>query len=308
MADLEELLLKRNVPGRYSGWDQEKDDFRHGRDDEHGNHHHHHVGDDVNDEYDGYAEEVFDIPGQNHGETGDIEDRVLNDDNIPDSIKYGILSERSQKHQTGVKGVLADHKASKALDAARREAKELEKQRILTRMVEGYKVPLAQQQQVLLPPTKHSSGDNEDDDDDEDDDEFMQAFRTKRLQEMKVLTQLPKFGQMKEISQNDFLTEIEEEDSRIYVIVHLYENGVSGSIRMNRILEEIAYEKVHWKILRMNASQNEIEVDRITLPIVTIYRAGETIDVLAGIVVSHGDYFTKEEVIWMLEEKMQGNT
>ena len=28
MGDLEELIFKQNVPGRYSKWDHEKEDFR----------------------------------------------------------------------------------------------------------------------------------------------------------------------------------------------------------------------------------------------------------------------------------------
>ena len=34
MADLEELILKTNVPGRYSRWTEEQDDFHHGREED----------------------------------------------------------------------------------------------------------------------------------------------------------------------------------------------------------------------------------------------------------------------------------
>lgn len=95
--DLEEYFLKRNIPGKYSRWDKDSDDGSRHEDCDHGD------GDD--DEYD----------AGNRGDELDLDDpierqmksattnKLLADSSIPDEIKYGILDERSRKHNTGVK-------------------------------------------------------------------------------------------------------------------------------------------------------------------------------------------------------------
>jgi hypothetical protein len=51
----------------------------------------------------------------------------------------------------------------------------------------------------------------------------------------------------------------------------------------------------------LQASRNEIEVDRLTLPILSIYRAGQTVEVLAGIAVEYGQYFSIHDVEHMID-------
>jgi hypothetical protein len=57
----------------------------------------------------------------------------------------------------------------------------------------------------------------------------------------------------------------------------------------------------------MHASSNEIELDRMTLPILNIYKAGNSVTVLAGIAEELGEYFVKEDAVWLLESTLQAN-
>lgn len=70
--------------------------------------------------------------------------------------------------------------------------------------------------------------------------------------ELKQQTCLPVFGQVKEIRHADFLEAVDKVDPRVYVVVHLYESAISGCVRMNRMLEEIAPSLKNTKFLRMN--------------------------------------------------------
>ena len=115
----------------------------------------------------------------------------------------------------------------------------------------------------------------------------------------------PTFRELKEVSTADFLEEVETEDKRVVVVVHLYESSVQACVRMNRFLEEMVRTMPEIKFLRMHATSNQIEVDRLTLPILNIYRAGECEAVLAGIAEELGEYFTREDVEWLLESKLQ---
>ena len=117
----------------------------------------------------------------------------------------------------------------------------------------------------------------------------------------------PIFGNVREVSAADFLEEIDNEDPRVIVIVHLYEPTVNSCTRMNRFIEEMARTMSEIKFLRMHASSNEIELDRMTLPILNIYKGGKSVTVLAGIAEELGEYFVREDVEWLLESTMQAN-
>lgn len=96
--DLEDMIFKQNVPGKYSRW----------QDDEQGNN----WGDDEEQEEEGQAQGLEQYDTHNlENEDGRAPwlmnssntDKLLNDDMIPQQIKQGILHERLKGHNTGVK-------------------------------------------------------------------------------------------------------------------------------------------------------------------------------------------------------------
>lgn len=96
-GDLEESVFQRNVPGKFSHWDRGDDEGRRN---------------DSGDEGDNNEEEDanYDSLGDKFRGSGDkvTTDKLLSDSSIPDYIKNGILNERSQKHNTGVKVICRD--------------------------------------------------------------------------------------------------------------------------------------------------------------------------------------------------------
>ena len=77
-------------------------------------------------------------------------DRLLNHSLIPDSVKNGIMGERSRRTGTGVKGVLADYKQEQALKAAERTAVAAEREAVLHRIAYGAKRPAGEVSYVKL--------------------------------------------------------------------------------------------------------------------------------------------------------------
>lgn len=63
----------------------------------------------------------------------------LRESSLPDETKALIMSDRLQHHLTGVKAVLADHKAIKALEKAEREQDADKRQAIIDRIIHGAK-------------------------------------------------------------------------------------------------------------------------------------------------------------------------
>ena len=126
--DLEDSILKQNIPGRWSTHEP-KDDVR-------------------NEENDDHSDVEEDAVPQTEDEALMEHARYLSSADVPEPIRRGILNERQKKSKTGVKGVLADYKAACELDKAQREATADYRQAVLTRMVEGSK--LSHEESVLL--------------------------------------------------------------------------------------------------------------------------------------------------------------
>jgi hypothetical protein len=91
-ADLEELVFKQNIPGKYHRWTEESDDIRHEHDD---------LGVDVDENHQEHEFNIDDAIGSQV--VSKTMDKLLHDDAIPETIKTSILHERHRKHNTGVK-------------------------------------------------------------------------------------------------------------------------------------------------------------------------------------------------------------
>jgi hypothetical protein len=127
-----------------------------------------------------------------------VTQRIL-DANIPDEIRTALLAERSRKHQTGVKGVLADYKTNKALKALERDLASIERDSKLWEIATGQKVKEREKEEERIEKNfvadsslfnserqndnqNQSDDEDEDEDDDDEDDAFMREFRAKRIQ------------------------------------------------------------------------------------------------------------------------------
>ncbi|RYH13136.1 hypothetical protein EON65_36395 [archaeon] len=284
MDDIEETMFQANVPGKYSTWKEEQDDLRHEPTD---------TTEDNDEDGDNDVLDVdYDLP-EGSGENVDLGMR-LQQSSLPDNIKMSILQERMQKHNTGVKGMLADHKAIQQLEKQERIQKENDRNAALFRAAHGH---------IVKKPAEENT--NEDIDallDEEEDDDFLASYRAARLAQLKSSISLPTYGHVQEITTHDELLDIlEHTDKRVYVVIHLYETSVTSCVRMNKFLEELAVRKPNVLFVRMYASQNGIEVDISTLPVLTVYRAGECVEGVAGISAQYGQYFTIADVEHILD-------
>lgn len=293
--DLEDSILKQNIPGRWSTHEGSRGDNR------------------IEDGDDENSEPDEDVVPQTEEEALFDHARYLSSADVPEPIRRGILNDRQKKSKTGVKGVLADYKAACDLDAAQRKATADYRSAVLTTMAEGHKLTaeetiLIHQQAFEKPAQRDADSDDDDSYDEEGDDKvYLEEVRKTFLRDMLGESSRPVFGNVKEVGTEDFIEEIDCEDPRTIVVVHLYEPSVSSSTRMNRFIEEMARTMTNLKFLRMHASRNEIAIDRMTLPILNIYRGGKSITVLAGIAEELGEYFTREDAEWLLESTLQAN-
>lgn len=106
---------------------------------------------------------------------------------------------------------------------------------MLKRLTEGHVVPRGD----LQNPAGANARDSDSDDDDDDDGEegFLGDYRRRRLEQLKALAGRPQFGQIKEAERASFVSDVDTEDPRTSVVVHLYEPYIGACRRMNRFLE-----------------------------------------------------------------------
>lgn len=152
----------------------------------------------------------------------DVLDR-LGQSALPESVKQGILLDRLKGHQTGVKGVLADYKAIKQLEQAEREARQMEREEALYRIARGHRLPTEHQ---LEDEEKQPHLQLKELDDEDDDENFLSSYRERRLAELRCMAALPSFGQLRNLLPSAFYEEVECEDARVFVIIHLFEPSV----------------------------------------------------------------------------------
>lgn len=300
MGDLEERYFQQNVFGRWSSHNEyDKCDK-------------HRIEKDADD---------FDEPEE--GEQGTEEQQLadcardLNKAEVPEPIRRQILANRMKGHQTGVKGVLADYKENQSMAYQQHVADMQQRHEVLMRMAKGAVREDVQVEEAPIVLTQEEVDDLLSDD---EDDEFFAEFRRQRLADLKQQAACPTFGSVCEISPDVYLQEVYEEDARVVVIVHLFNNNVPACPLMNRHLESIAREYPSIKFVKMAVSDQQnnnhscddylstiINIDKVALPMLIFHKAGEVQHTLVGAEHEFNTTrFSKEDITWLIDSTLAG--
>ncbi|KAG8037129.1 hypothetical protein G9C98_004451 [Cotesia typhae] len=111
---------------------------------------------------------------------------------------------------------------------------------------------------------------------DEEDEKVLEEYRRKRFAEMKALVSKSKYGDVKEISAQDYVAEVNNAGEDVWVVLHLYKSGISTTCIPN------------WP-------------DK-NLPTIFIYHNGEMAKQIIGPIELRGMKLTEQELEWMLGE------
>ena len=90
-------------------------------------------------------------------------------------------------------------------------------------------MPKKTEEVEIEPEPKEIKFDNSDDEEawleDNDDDEFIRQYRTKRMNEIQLATQKPRFGEVVEITASDYVMQVNRAGEDIWVVLLLYRPG-----------------------------------------------------------------------------------
>ncbi|CDH52167.1 hypothetical protein RO3G_10266 [Lichtheimia corymbifera JMRC:FSU:9682] len=207
-----------------------------------------------------------------------------------EAVAASSFPTRQEGPQTGPKGVLADHayfqktqREAQAQQIAEYNARMLAKAPTTTTYLQDE----AAKEFVI----QH----NEEED---DDDAAIRRYREKRLEELKRSNQRPPhdrvFGQVIDITIDEYPSTIDNENALVSVAVHLYDESIPACRTLDDFWRELARKYAFAKFVRVSA--RELDFDLVGSPAVLGYRNGNLVANLVRFVDMVGPAFTEEAV------------
>ncbi|KAJ3062277.1 hypothetical protein HDU98_001827 [Podochytrium sp. JEL0797] len=117
----------------------------------------------------------------------------------------------------------------------------------------------------------------------QEEDAFVKEYKARRIMEMAMLAAKPSYGSLKEIGVDEFVGCVENPDSDVIVIMHLYQSDVEACRLVNSYLSALAPQHQHVKMVKIISTQADPTFDNIALPALLIYKGGELIKSLLRI-------------------------
>ncbi|CAH0554897.1 unnamed protein product [Brassicogethes aeneus] len=135
---------------------------------------------------------------------------------------------------------------------------------------------------------------------DSEDEEVLLQYRNKRIAEIKALTQRAKFGYVGEISAQDYVNEVNKAGEGIWVILHLYKQGIPLCAIINEHLRMLAHKYPAVKCLKSISTTCIPNYPDKNLPTIFIYFEGELKKQFVGPLELRGPNITYDELEYII--------
>ncbi|XP_067265808.1 phosducin-like protein 3 isoform X2 [Chanodichthys erythropterus] len=143
---------------------------------------------------------------------------------------------------------------------------------------------------------------NEDEFNDEEDELAIEMYRQKRLAEWKANQIKNAFGELNEISGQDYVQEVNKAGAGIWVVLHLYKPGIPLCTLINQHLSHLANKFPQTKFLKSISNTCIPNYPDRNLPTVFVYHEGEMKAQYIGPLVFGGMNLKCDELEWRLSE------
>ncbi|XP_058523492.1 phosducin-like protein 3 isoform X1 [Ochotona princeps] len=185
------------------------------------------------------------------------------------------------------KGILPPKESLKELEEA---AEEEEARRLQQSVVKTYEAM-----------TLKELEENEDEFNEEDE-RAIEMYRQQRLAEWRAAQKKNKFGEVLEISGEDYVQEVTKAGEGLWVILHLYKQGIPLCALINQYLSELARKFPDVKFIKAISTTCIPNYPDRNLPTVFVYREGDIKAQFIGPLVFGGMNLTRDELEWKLAE------
>ncbi|VEN50718.1 unnamed protein product [Callosobruchus maculatus] len=143
---------------------------------------------------------------------------------------------------------------------------------------------------------------------DSEDEAVLEEYRRKRIAEIKALAQRQKFGTVGEISAQDYVNEVNKAGEGIWVVLHLYKQGIPLCALVNEHLRILAAKYPTVKFLKSISTVCIPNYPDTNLPTIFIYFEGELKQQITGPLELRGPNLTLEEFEYLLGKTGAVNT
>ncbi|CAK1547520.1 unnamed protein product [Leptosia nina] len=135
---------------------------------------------------------------------------------------------------------------------------------------------------------------------DSEDEAVIEEYRQKRIAELKRLAEKTKFCDVKEISGQDYVQEVNKAGEGIWVVIHLYKQGIQQCALLNQHLRELAAKYPYTKFLKAIAQTCIPNFPERNLPSVFVYFEGDLKKQFVGPHELRGTSLTCDELEFLL--------
>lgn len=135
---------------------------------------------------------------------------------------------------------------------------------------------------------------------DSEDEDVLNQYRSKRIAEMKALAGKAKFGSVREISGQDYVNEVNKAGEGIYVVLHLYKQGIPLCNVINQHISYLAAKFPATKFLKSIASTCIPNFPEKNLPSVFIYFEGAMKRQFVGPIELRGPNLSCDELEYII--------
>lgn len=135
---------------------------------------------------------------------------------------------------------------------------------------------------------------------DSEDEAVLLEYRNKRIAELKALAEKQKFGSVREISGQDYIDEVNKAGDGIYVVLHLYEQGITLCALINQFMNTLASRYPEVKFIKSIATTCIPNFPEKNLPSIFIYYEGTIQKQIIGPEELRGEKLTIDELEYML--------
>ncbi|XP_044269233.1 viral IAP-associated factor homolog [Tribolium madens] len=135
---------------------------------------------------------------------------------------------------------------------------------------------------------------------DSEDEAVLLEYRNKRIAEMKALAEKAKFGSVGEISAQDYVQEVNKAGEGIWVVLHLYKQGIPLCALINEYMKQLAAKYPAVKFLKSISTTCIPNYPDKNLPTLFVYFEGELKSQIVGPVELRGPNLSQDEFEFLI--------
>lgn len=144
--------------------------------------------------------------------------------------------------------------------------------------------------------------DENEDDIDEEDERLFEEYRRQRMAEMRQAQLKSRFGDVGEISKADWVTEVNNAGEGVWVILHVYKDGIPICKLVNNHITNLARKFPQTKFLRSVSSMCIPNYPDRNLPTIFVYFESDLKKQWVGPLAFGGMKLKQDELEWMLAQ------